>query len=338
MVCTHGWVVDGEGRKMSKSLGNGILPQEIIDEFGADILRLWVVSSDYHADIRISKEIMKQLSEIYRKIRNTARYILGNLSDFDPEKDMVPNAELPSLDRWALGRMNALLERVRCAYDKLDFHIIFHSVHNFCTIDMSNFYLDVIKDRLYVNKADSALRRCAQTSIYKILRALTLLIAPLIPFTAEEIWSFMPTDKVYNADSVMFNEISEPVLADDVFMRRWDGIIAVRDDVNKALELARSKKIIGKPLEAKIVLHCKGELLDFLNENIKELAPVFIVSQVELVEYGQGSVPGETEGLNVTVLPADGEKCERCWIFSHTVGEDHSHKTLCARCAGIIKQ
>ncbi|MCL2579484.1 MAG: isoleucine--tRNA ligase [Oscillospiraceae bacterium] len=337
-VCTHGWVVDGEGRKMSKSLGNGITPDEIIKDFGADILRLWVVSSDYHADIRISKDILKQLSEIYRKIRNTARYILGNLDGFDPDKDSVPDAELTELDRWALCKLDALLERTSRAYEKFDFHIIFHALHNFCTIDMSNFYLDVIKDRLYVNKADSTARRAAQTAIYRILRALTAIAAPIIPFTAEEIWGHIPADKAYNQESVMFNDAPKFTgVADAAFMQKWDKIIAVRTDANKALELARAEKRIGKSLEAKVVLYADGELLDFLKANEGELPAAFIVSQVEL-RAGEGPIKGEVEGLSLEVLPADGEKCERCWVFSETVGAHSEHKTLCARCAAIITE
>ena len=336
-VCSHGWVVDGEGRKMSKSLGNGIEPGEIIKEFGADVLRLWVISSDYHADIRISKDILKQLSEIYRKIRNTARFILGNLDGFDPDCDCVSDDELADLDKWALARLDALLDRTLRAYEKFEFHIIFHAVHNFCTIDMSNFYLDVIKDRLYVSKADGIPRRAAQTVMYRILRALTTIVAPIIPFTAEEIWSGIPESAAWNKGSVMFNEIPKPTFAwDDAFMERWDKLIAVRDDVNKALELARAGKKIGKSLEAKVALCCKGELLDFLKAHESELDTVFIVSQVELWDKGEGSVKGEVEGLGLEILPADGAKCERCWILSTTVGEREDHKTICARCAEVV--
>ena len=336
-VLTHGWVVDGEGRKMSKSLGNGIEPDEIIKEFGADILRLWVVSSDYHTDIRISKDILKQLSEIYRKIRNTARYILGNLDGFDPDKDSVSESELTDLDKWALAKMDALLDRTCRAYDNFDFHIIFHALHNFCTIDMSNFYLDVIKDRLYVSETNGAQRRAAQTTIYRILRALTTLVAPIIPFTAEEIWSHIPESKQYNKQSVMFNDIPKPSRkGESAFMERWDKLIAVRDDVNKALEYARADKRIGKSLEAKVALYCKGELLDFLKQHESELSAIFIVSQVELAE-GEGSVKGEAvDGLSLEILPAQGEKCERCWMFSETVGNSQEHKTLCERCAQVV--
>jgi isoleucyl-tRNA synthetase len=328
-VCTHGWVVDGEGRKMSKSLGNGIDPQEIVDKYGADILRLWVASSDYHADIRLSKEILAQMSEVYRKIRNTARFILGNLSDFEPAKDIVSDKDLTELDRWALSRLDALLERSITAYERFDFHIIYHAVHNFCTVDMSNFYLDVLKDRLYVEAKESLSRRAAQTVIYRVLRALVPLIAPLIPFTAEEIWSYLPEDKNYDSGSVMFNDIPKPSgKADAAFNEKWDKLIAVRNDVNKALETERVAKRIGKSLEAKITLGCDGALYELLDADKTLVKEICIVSQVELER--------EDKELSVTVSKADGQKCERCWAFSTTVGGSAAHPTLCERCAKII--
>ncbi|WRS28120.1 isoleucine--tRNA ligase [Oscillospiraceae bacterium MB08-C2-2] len=329
-VCTHGWVVDGEGRKMSKSLGNGVVPEDIIKDFGADILRLWVASSDYHADIRISKDILKQLSEIYRKIRNTARYILGNLDGFNPDTDCVADDQLLELDRWALARMDNLLQKAKTAYDRFDFHIIFHAIHNFCTIDMSNFYLDVIKDRLYIEATDGVLRRSAQTAIYKILRALDLLVSPIIPFTAEEIWGFMPASKEYDADSVTFNTIPDSIgpKASEDFMAKWDTLIALRDEVNKALEIARADKVIGKSLEAKVVLTAGAEQYEAFSASFEMLPMLFIVSQVELLK-GEGD-------LAVLVEKAEGEKCERCWTFDKTVGEHAEHPTLCSRCADIV--
>ncbi|MBC8584338.1 isoleucine--tRNA ligase [Youxingia wuxianensis] len=337
-VCTHGWVVDGEGRKMSKSLGNGMEPSEITDQYGADILRLWVASSDYHADIRISKDILKQLSEVYRKIRNTARYILGNISDFDPQTDMVSFEDLTELDQWALAKFNELVAKLEEAYDNYEFHIIYHALHNFCTIDMSNFYLDVIKDRLYVEGKSSQGRRAAQTTIYTILRGLTLLFAPILCFTAEEIWKYMPQDPNYNSESVMFNEVpkAKKELVSAEFMYKWDHIHEVRDDVNKALEEARNKKFIGKSLEAKVVLSCEGELYDFLTKVKEALATVFIVSQVEIKKGTDGQYKGNVEGLSVSIEKADGQLCPRCWMYSDTVGSDPKHPDLCARCAQII--
>lgn len=331
-VCTHGWVVDGEGRKMSKSLGNGIDPDEIVDEFGADILRLWVSSTDYHADIRISKDLLKQLSEVYRKIRNTARYILGNISDFQPDADQVTDDQLLELDRWALTKLDALLEKVHASYNRFEFHIVYHAIHNFCTIDMSNFYLDVIKDRLYVERADSAARRSAQTAIYRILRALTLMISPILPFTAEEIWKYIPQSDAYEAESVTFNDIpkAQGNIADDAFMARWDRIIAVRDEVNKGLEQARNQKQIGKSLEAKVVLKASGGEYEFLQSVLEELPAVFIVSNVAVERAQDGAA------LDIHVENADGRKCERCWTFSETVGRNPEHEKLCDRCAGIV--
>ncbi len=337
-VCTHGWVVDGEGRKQSKSLGNGIEPSEITNQYGADILRLWVASSDYHADIRISGDILKQLSEVYRKIRNTARYILGNISDFDPNKDLVPLEQLTELDKWALAKFNDLVALAKQSYDRYEFHMVYHALHNFCTIDMSNFYLDVIKDRLYVEAADSQNRRAAQTAIYHILRGLDIILAPILSFTAEEIWNFMPADANYDADSVMFNEMPKIMenLVDEAFVSKWDRIHAVRDDVLKALEEARNAKVIGKSLEAQVTLHCDSELYTFLSEVEKELEPVFIVSHVHLTNDDAGQFKGSYAGLSIDIAKADGQHCPRCWVYSDTVGKNEKHPDLCARCAEII--
>lgn len=337
-ICTHGWVVDGEGKKMSKSLGNGMVPEDITDQYGADILRLWVASSDYHSDIRVSKEILKQLSEVYRKIRNTARYILGNLYDFDPNKDMVSDDKLFDIDRWALAKLSELATKVRESYNTYEFYIIYHAIHNFCTVDMSNFYLDVLKDRLYVEAADSDARRAAQTAIYRILRGLTLMLAPIIPFTAEEIWRYLPKQTGDSTESVVFHEMPDGTAdkASDEFMAKWDRIHVIRDSANKVLEMARAQKKIGKSLEAKVILHAEGELYDFVS-SVKELLPmVLIVSQVEVINAPGGDA-ADIDGLGIEVVGADGEKCERCWSFSDTVGSDHEHSTLCARCAAIIK-
>ena len=339
-VVTHGWVVDGEGRKMSKSLGNGIDPSEIVEKYGADILRLWVASSDYHADIRISHEILKQLSDAYRKIRNTARFILGNLSDFDPDADMVPLDALEPLDRWALHRFNRLMEQAKHGYDTYEFHEAYHAIHNFCVVDMSNFYLDVLKDRLYVEKADSATRRAAQTAMYLILDGMTRLVSPILAFTSDEIWRSMKHRKTENAERVLYNDMPEPipVSADDEFVARWDKIHQIRDDVKKALELARKEKTIGSSLDAKVELHCGAELYPFVKSVESVLPAVLIVSQVVLVEGGKGAFQGEElPELSVTVSHAEGEKCARCWSYGHTVGSDPEHPDVCARCAAILK-
>ena len=338
-VCSCGWVVDGEGRKMSKSLGNGILAEEIINEYGADILRLWVLSSDYHSDIRISKDILKQLSEVYRKIRNTARYILGNLYDFKPDEDQVQQEQLLEVDRWALAKLNSLVKTCRAAYESFEFHVAYHAIHNFCTIDMSNFYLDIIKDRLYVEAPNSVSRRAAQTVIYRILRDLTLLLTPMLAYTADEIWKCIPASKEYDGRHSLLNDIpqSHDDSQDQNFMAKWDRIHAIRDDVNKALELARGEKLIGKALEAKVTLHCNEELYQFLLPMTQDLKMVFIVSQVVLEQGGAGAYSGMVDGLGVTVSKAEGTKCERCWAYTDDVGSDPAHPTLCARCAAIVK-
>ena len=338
-IITHGWTVDGEGKKMSKSLGNGIAPQEIISKYGADILRLWVASADYHADIRISPEILKQISDNYRKLRNTARYCLSNLYDFDPDKDMVSNNELEELDKYALMKLDEVIKIARDAFEVYDYHTAAHSLHNFCVVEMSNFYFDVLKDRLYTSAPQSKTRRAAQTVLYKVLDALTLVLTPILAFTADEIWQSMPHDKSRNGESPLFNEIPQPdfIEADSDFIDKWDRIHAVRFDVQKALELARNEKIIGKPLEAKVSLYADGELYDFLKSVEAQLPEIFITSGVS-VEKGEGEVKGDVEGLSITVSKADGEKCERCWKFSYTVGQDANHPTLCAHCSQVMKE
>ena len=330
-VCTHGWVVDGEGKAMHKSLGNGMSPDEVTEKFGADILRTWVASSDYHADIRISPDILKQLSDVYRKIRNTARFILSNLNDFDPDKDSVAVEKLDGIDKWALARMDEILEKCKAAYDKFDFHIVYSTIRDFCTTDLSNFYLDILKDRLYVEKFDSESRRAAQTVIYKILRGMTLCLAPILSFTAEEIWGYLPRSAKDDAGSVFFNQIPEKsgISADEEFMAKWEKIDELRDIVNKALEEARAQKLIGKSLEAKVTLNCGRDWYDFAKSAEGDLVSAFIVSAVEI-----GT--SEFDGVDVKVEVAPGEKCERCWTHSHTVGQNAEHPTLCARCAEIV--
>ena len=338
-IITHGWTVDGEGRKMSKSLGNGIAPQEIMNKFGADILRLWVASADYHADIRISDEIIKQISDNYRKIRNTARYCLGNLYDFNPDTDIVPNEELEELDKYALMKLDEVMKTARAGYDNYEYHTTAHALHNFCVVDMSNFYFDVLKDRLYTKAPASKSRRAAQTVLYKVLDALTLVLTPILAFTCDEIWREMKHDSSRNPESPLFNEIpsGEYIGADEAFIAKWDKIHEIRTDVQKALELARNEKVIGKPLEAKVTLFADGELKEFL-EGVKEALPeIFITSAVEIAS-GEGEVKGDVEGLSVSIARAEGEKCERCWKFSTTVGSCAEHPTLCAECAATMKE
>ncbi|MDE6021638.1 MAG: isoleucine--tRNA ligase [Ruminococcus sp.] len=336
-VCTHGWVVDGEGRKMSKSLGNGIMPDEIINQYGADILRLWVASSDYHSDIRISPEILKQLSDAYKKIRNTARYILGNLGNgdgFNPDTDCVSDDELHEIDRWALIKLDALMDKVEKGYNSFDFHVVFHSIHNFCTTDMSNFYLDIIKDRLYCEPIASVARRAAQTAMYRILSAITRMIAPILSFTAEEIWGFMPHSSMDNTESVFMNDmpVKLDITASDEFIAKWDLIYQTRMDVNKVLEEKRNEKLIGKSLEAAVTIAAADDsAYEILSANSKLLETVFIVSSVKVIR----SDIGETV---YTVTKAEGEKCERCWIYSTSVGTNAAHPTLCARCTDVVEE
>ncbi len=338
-IITHGWTVDSEGRKMSKSLGNGVAPQDIVKKYGADILRLWVASSDYHADIRIGDEILKQLSDNYRKIRNTARFCLGNLYDFNPDDDMVSNDELEELDKYALMKLDKLIKTSREGYEKYEYHLVSHAIHNFCVVDMSNFYLDVLKDRLYTSRADSKTRRAAQSVLYKILDSLVLLITPILAFTSEEIWEYMPHDKSRNPESPLYNEIPQGsfIDADENFMNKWDRIEAIRSDVQKALEIARNDKKIGKSLEAAVTLGAEGELYDFLKETEDKLSEIFIVSAVS-VEKGSDGFTGDVEGLHINISNAEGGKCERCWKFSTTVGKSKEHPDLCERCAKIIAE
>ena len=325
-VLTHGMILDMEKRKMSKSLGNGISPQEVMKQFGADVLRLWVASCDYQSDVAISLDILKQLSEAYRKIRNTARYILGNLADFDPDNDMVSVDDLTPIDKWAVTKLNELIDKVRESYDKYEFHIVYHSIHNFCVVDMSNFYLDVLKDRLYTEKADSLSRRAAQSTIYLILNAMTRMIAPILAYTSDEIWKYMPHGKGENTEHVIYNEMPEKIdfTAEADFMSFWEEIHELRDEVKKALEPVIKEKTIKSSLEAKITLSAGGEKLAFLKKAESELAAAFIVSEVEIKDNG-----GE---LSITVEKAEGEKCERCWSISKTVGMNSEHPTICARC------
>ena len=331
-VLCHGWVVDAQGKQMHKSAGNGMEPSEIIRDYGADIIRLWVASSDYTVDVRAGKEIFRQLSEAYRKMRNTARFMLGNISDFDPAKDMVDDDQLFEIDRWALEACNKLTATMRDAYEHYDFSRAYHALYNFCVIDMSNFYMDVIKDRLYC--ADNHARRCAQTALYRILVDFTKLLAPILCFTSQEIWSYIPKLDGMK-DYVVFEQMPEAkVAADEAFEAKWDRIMAIRDDVKKVLEQARADKVIGSALEAGLTLYCSKEVYDFLNAiPMDELADLFIVSHVALVE-GEGGVKGLVEGLGVSAAHAAGNKCLRCWKYETTVGEDG----LCPRCAKVLKQ
>ncbi|GHV16203.1 isoleucine--tRNA ligase [Clostridia bacterium] len=328
-VLTHGFVVDGDGRKMSKSIGNGLPPEDIIKQYGADILRLWVVSSDYKADIKISPEILKQLSEIYRKIRNTARFILGNISDFSPETDSVSKEDMKELDLWALMRLNQLIEKVRSSYETYDYHIIYHAIHNFCVVDMSTFYLDIIKDRLYTERANSQTRRSAQTVMYKILDSLVRILAPVISFTADEIWEYLPHASNSTEPSIhlaQFPEVDNTYFSDEL-EAKWNKIIAIREDVSKSLEVARNNKLIGNSLEAKVTLIASGKSYEFLSDLSPQLADIFIVSEVELLKNDSAETGFP---LEIKIDKVEGQKCPRCWIYHKDDNE------LCNRCDKIV--
>ena len=333
-VLTHGWTVDGEGRKMSKSLGNGISPQEIIKEYGADILRLWVLASDYKTDVSLSKEILRQISESYRKMRNTARYILGNIADYNPE-EVVEYKDLLEIDKWALLRLNKMVKECTESYDKYDFHAAYHAINQFCVTDMSNFYLDIIKDRLYTYKANSKERRAAQYTMYQILSALVRILAPMTCFTAEEIWKYMPHTKTENTESVMLDfypevnkEWDNPELAE-----KWEKVMYYKELVAKKLEEARTEKVIGHSLNAKVTLYAKPEEYAFLQENKEILMTVFIISDLQIEKDNRK----EGDKVGVKVEMAEGEKCERCWMYSTTVGEDKENPTICHRCSQNLK-
>ena len=326
---THGWTVDGEGKAMHKSLGNGVDPADIFKKYGADLIRLWAGSADYHVDVRCSDNIFKQLCQNYLKFRNTARYCLGNLDGFDPNHPAAP-AEMQALDRWAITRLNALMEKCFTAYDNYEFLVITHAVNDFCVVEMSNFYLDIIKDRLYCG--EDAVRRSAQTALYLILDTMTKLMAPILVFTCDEIWQAMAHKDGDDGRNVLFNDMNKPFLdyaLDSQAMARWDRIIAVRDAVNGALEAARAEKKIGKSLEAKVRLTVPAGDAFLTKMDAGELADLLIVSQVETA---QG------EELAVEVMPAQGGKCGRCWKHSPAVGSDSLHPTLCLRCAAVVRE
>ncbi|MDO8426611.1 MAG: isoleucine--tRNA ligase [Deltaproteobacteria bacterium] len=341
-VLTHGFVVDGEGRKMSKSLGNVIAPQEVIGRYGAEVLRLWVAGEDYREDIRISEEILKRLSEAYRRIRNTFRYILGNLYDFDPEKDLTPYGELEELDRLTLHRLMKLTERILNSYKTFEFHAIHHSVHNFCTVDLSAFYLDILKDRLYTCRAGSNGRRAGQTTIYHVIDHLVRLTAPILVFTSEEAWAFMPGKK---ADSVHLASMPKvnPEWVDDKLEKKWETLLTVKGEASKALETARQQKLIGHPLDARITLRPNKDLEALLIEEEKALEEVLIVSELKVSNDAKAPDKGvvfeskEIPGLRVTVENAGGGKCERCWHYSSFVGKSTDHPALCERCVEALR-
>ena len=338
---THGWTVDGEGKAMHKSLGNGVDPKELIDEFGADIVRLWAGSSDYHVDVRCSKEIFKQLSQNYLKFRNTARYCLGNLDGFNPDNLVAPE-DMHELDRWAITKLNALIEKVADAYNNYEFHVVSHAINDFCVVELSSFYLDIIKDRLYCDETNGLARRSAQTALYMILDSMAKMFAPILAFTCDEIWLAMPHSASEDPRNVLLNTMNKPFSEyslDDESLARWEKLIALRDDVNAVLELARTDKRIGKPLEAAVVLtpsdSDSSELLDDMSTmNLSEL---FIVSKCLISDEADDSCVtsfgSNNPGLKISVAEAPGVKCPRCWAHSEAADPETG---LCPRCASVV--
>jgi isoleucyl-tRNA synthetase len=335
-VLTHGFVLDGQGKKMSKSAGNVVAPQDVIKQSGAEILRLWVSAQDYRDDLRISPEILTHLIEAYRKIRNTCRFLLSNLYDFDPGKDRVPYEQLPELDRWALHRLSELIPRVRKSYDEFEFHTIFHALNNFCSVDLSSVYLDILKDRLYTFRADSPLRRGSQTVLFEIVVAMTKLMAPVLSFTAEEIWRTLATQPGggLGETSVHLSAFpqADPVWRDDGLAQRWERLLGYRTQVQGVLEGSRRDKTIGSSLEATVEVRADADTYEFLQPYRKDLTTLFIVSQVELVPSGESNTP-----LTIAAKKSAAGKCERCWNYREAVGRDLTHPTLCERCVEAVQ-
>lgn len=340
-VLTHGYVVDEQGRKMSKSLGNGIDPMDVVKEMGADVLRLWVASADYRRDVAASPGIMRQMVEAYRKIRNTCRFLLGNLYDFDPENDRVNYAQLQEIDKWALLQLHKLIKKVTQAYEDYEFHVVYHAIHRFCVTDMSAFYLDIIKDRLYTSLADSLERRAAQTVLYDVIQALVRMLAPILAFTSEEIWQHLrqPKDPV----SVQLADWSQPdpQAFDEDLEERWASVLELREHVSRAMEQAKEAHVITNSLQARVDLYPLGDQGRWLELGEEALATVLIVSKVVMHSGSEvapaGSYRAGDVGPAIVISVAEGKKCERCWLTSETVGRDQEYASLCQRCAGVVK-
>jgi isoleucyl-tRNA synthetase len=340
-VLTHGFVVDGSGKAMHKSSGNVIAPEKLIKNYGAEIIRMWVAAEDYRDNIRLSNEILQRLTEAYRRIRNTCRYLLGNLDDFNAETDSVPYAEMVELDRWALNKLQELNKQVQLAYERFDFHLVYHNVHNFCVLDLSSFYLDIIKDRLYTFSKCSKERRSAQSAMNEILEVLVRLITPILSFTADEIWQYMQGDtRLPSVHADLFIPVNKACQDPDLVVR-WEDIIAVRKEVTKALELARKNKEIGHPLDSAVTLGLSEELMEKLLPYKDQLRSVFIVSSVKIVAIEDLESGFESEtvtGLKVKVASSEDQKCERCWVHDPSVGTDSHYPTLCDRCLKVIEE
>jgi isoleucyl-tRNA synthetase len=345
-VLTHGYVVDGQGKKMSKSVGNVVAPQEVIDKYGAEVLRLWVASENYQDDVKVSDEILKHVSDAYRKMRNTLRFLLSNLYDFNPEQDCVAPAALQEIDRWALTKFAELSERVTLAYERYEFHSIYHALHNFCGTTISSIYMDVLKDRLYCSLPTGPERRAAQTVIYRICDGLLRLMSPILCFTTAEAWEHLhdlPQDAPLD-QSIFFTGFApvDDIVRDRAFDERWSKLLSLRGGITRVLEGARRDKIIGLGLDAEVVLHLNPEWSAFLNGCLEQLRELCIVSSIRLTEAlepGLTFVEDENlAGVAIAVIPAPGAKCERCWTIATSVGEDREHPALCARCASVVRQ
>jgi isoleucyl-tRNA synthetase len=337
-VLSHGFALDGEGRKMSKSIGNVVIPEKVMNQYGADILRLWVASVDYQADVRVSDAILKQVAEVYRKIRNTFRFLLGNLSDFNPEKHAVAYSDLREVDQFMLVKLNELVKQVRNHYENYEFANIYHEINNFCTLDLSAFYFDFAKDILYIEGMDQHDRRCIQTVLYESLLTLTKLVSPILSHTADEVWNFIPA---VQEQSVQLTDMPEVKNLDQSkeLLEKWSKFMDLRDDVLKALEEARNEKVIGKSLTAKVTLYVTDEtkaLLESIHENLQQL---FIVSDFEVAGSFAGAPEQaiKLEHAAIVITKAEGETCERCWTVTQ-VGEVKEHPTLCKRCAEVVKE
>ncbi|MEO8369289.1 MAG: isoleucine--tRNA ligase [Candidatus Solibacter sp.] len=337
----NGWVLDGEGKAMHKSLGNSIEPESIIKDHGADILRLWTASVEFNEDVRLSPTILTRLVDAYRKLRNTFRYMLGNLAGFNPATDAVPAAELADLDQWILLRAEDLVSRCRAWYENFEFHKVYHAVYAFCTVDLSSVYFDVLKDRLYTTAPKSQARRSAQTALYRLLDAFVRLLAPLMSFTAEEVWGHMGRPESIHI--AYFPEPGELTAGIGEGPRKragdWDRLLEVRNIVLKQLDTARNEKLIGAPLEARVRLAAGGELYDLLQRYAAELPNLFIVSQVELARLAPEGLKDKSQAeTSVTVERATGVKCERCWKYTSDVGSDTDFPTVCAPCAAVVRE
>jgi isoleucyl-tRNA synthetase len=339
-VLTHGFTVDAQGKKFSKSLGNGIAPQDVWNKLGADILRLWIASTNYSAEMTVSDEILKRAADAYRRIRNTSRFLLANLAGFNPATDLVEADQMVELDRWIVGRAAAIQEEIVAAYDEYQFHVVYQKLMHFCSIELGSFYLDIIKDRQYTAKADGIARRSCQTALFHIAEALTRWIAPILSFTADEIWQTLPGERdEFVFTGVWYNhlaQLDQDAPLNDGF---WTQAQQVRDEVNKSLEQARNDKLIGGPLDASVTLYADAELAQQLAKLEDELRFVLLTSGVDvkpLAEAPADAVTTELESLKVAVRKADGEKCERCWHHREDVGQSSEHPGVCSRCASNL--